>query len=949
MKKFLSLLLCGLIVLSGIGQAAVCFASQPDFIASDANVTVQVTADGAFPDSTEMKIATVNAGDDFISVDISFVCNGEEVEPQKEVSVSMTYTRLSGEEFEVSHNGEVIDTATSTNAEFETDSFSIYTISEVKVDTYNFYDGDTLLSSQRVKTGETVYAPAVSGEKGIFAGWKSDETDYGDFETYIAGEASGKTISLYSYYKDSLVHVYYMDGNRILATLSGYKGETVTLDNGPTVSISPTEKFTGWYFDEACTKPASGELVLEKDVYLYPRRISGHWLSFDTDGGNFIDPVFVTDDEVTTEPGAPVKPGYTFTGWQLDGQPYEFNQNLTEDTTLKAVYEAAQTPYTIILWQQSASDLVGDKPTYEYYSSVQKTGITDSQTVVDETYTSYTFEGFHYSKTEGDTTIKGDGSSIVNVYYDRNVITLNFYRNTTGFGTPETVLQGLYGTTLEQNGYTQPEPLDGYMWSYLDFNNSTVFVSQISTFGYTTAASRDTGVSNYIFALAGNYRYYYYMENLNDLAYSTDDLTNFSDSGALLTVSRNKIKGVVIGDKHQGFSPCWVKFRDYSGANQSRAVSKGEIVYNVLLNSDYPLIIYFKRNIYTVDFINGAETTSKDVLYDDSLSKLLFTPECPYTTGNWAFDGWYTDDTYYNQFNFNSRMPAYSLRLYAKWVPVKYTIRIHGIDGSVFDTSELEYGDKITHNLFPSVLLEGTTVEQGNGKIYELPADSKWYGWADENGNAVHYGQEVTHDMDYYPRYFDKSHYAVIYHSGENTTYSDSVYAPGASARISGNIFGKEGFTGWNTKEDGTGDTYLSNDSYTFGEADLELYAQYRQVNTDKTLLVYHSGNETYTEEYRVNDQVTIKPCMFTKEGYLFKGWVDENHRQISGTVIIDGARNDLYAVWEKAPSASPAVSSTTSQPPKTGDTIYWHLAWLLASLLGVEAMFTVVRKQRSA
>ncbi len=76
-------------------------------------------------------------------------------------------------------------------------------------------------------------------------------------------------------------------------------------------------------------------------------------VNFNTDGGSFIEAVVVEGDgQKISKPEDPVKEGYVFKEWQLDGQPYDFNTPLTKNITLKAVYEKTNTA-TVIIGDQS--------------------------------------------------------------------------------------------------------------------------------------------------------------------------------------------------------------------------------------------------------------------------------------------------------------------------------------------------------------------------------------------------------------------------------------------------------------------------------------------------------------------------------------------------------------------------------------------------------------------
>ena len=61
-------------------------------------------------------------------------------------------------------------------------------------------------------------------------------------------------------------------------------------------------------------------------------------VTFVTDGDNYLEPVKVNEGDTVKQPKAPEKSGYSFGSWQLDGNDYDFNDKVTKDITLTAVW-----------------------------------------------------------------------------------------------------------------------------------------------------------------------------------------------------------------------------------------------------------------------------------------------------------------------------------------------------------------------------------------------------------------------------------------------------------------------------------------------------------------------------------------------------------------------------------------------------------------------------------
>ena len=64
-------------------------------------------------------------------------------------------------------------------------------------------------------------------------------------------------------------------------------------------------------------------------------------VSFDSNGGSEVPAQNVASGAVARKPADPVKDGFLFAGWQLNGEDYDFASPVTEDITLKAVWGSA--------------------------------------------------------------------------------------------------------------------------------------------------------------------------------------------------------------------------------------------------------------------------------------------------------------------------------------------------------------------------------------------------------------------------------------------------------------------------------------------------------------------------------------------------------------------------------------------------------------------------------
>lgn len=218
--------------------------------------------------------------------------------------------------------------------------------------------------------------------------------------------------------------------------------------------------FTALLYDTTTEIAADGSTVVEikydRNYFLLSLDLAGGW-GAEPIYARYGTPVKVTD---------PTKPGYTFGGWNpaLPG-------TITGDSTHVAQWNAGTANYTVQYWQENADD--------DGYSLARKSNNPDEPDVEIKTGTVGTkvsgsdarrYEGFTYNgdKTDTNVEIKGDGSTVVNVYYRRNVYTVNFYESYSrwnGYGDEYTSLRitAKYGANINDKWPTYNESSTWYV------------------------------------------------------------------------------------------------------------------------------------------------------------------------------------------------------------------------------------------------------------------------------------------------------------------------------------------------------------------------------------------------------------------------------------------------------------------------------------------------------
>lgn len=358
--------------------------------------------------------------------------DGVEIQPNGSVNISFENAAVSGDEINVYHVTDdasaVTEVATNTQS-FDANHFSIYVITgekEKPLTTFNFVDAKgQIVSTQIVKTGDeliTPTAPDVAGK--AFVGWYDGETKFEDFNTALTiTETTTRTIT--ARYEVAL-YVYFLnpDGSQIMRTekVGDHEAHDFT-----TVSyeVDSTHKLVGWAAKKNGTTNIASSITVptnQTSVNVYAIIKEGYWVSFNSDGGSIVDSQFVLhgDNLVLDKSTTPTKPGYTFDGWYNGLTKVKNGATVTSPMTLTAHWKAAKVSYTVIHWWENADD-----DGYSFHESENKTGMTGTEANAK----AKSYEGFT-AQPVAKKAIKGDGSTIVSVYYKRNVYEVKFYSYT---------------------------------------------------------------------------------------------------------------------------------------------------------------------------------------------------------------------------------------------------------------------------------------------------------------------------------------------------------------------------------------------------------------------------------------------------------------------------------------------------------------------------------------
>lgn len=208
----------------------------------------------------------------------------------------------------------------------------------------------------------------------------------------------------------------YKEVDRI-TTMQGYTGNTVATD------LAPGDKYPGFrplLYDTGTPIAADGSTVVnvkyDREYYL---------IKFNLDGGTGVDPIYAQFG-APYNVNEPTRAGYTFAGWDPP-LPDEDERTIPyggKEYTAK--WTPAQTTYSVAYWLENANNDDYSLYKIEYDKEALSEDVVSSTTYDDRTFSDADYFDRNSSK-DKNYTIKGDGSTVINVYYNRKVYTLLFY------------------------------------------------------------------------------------------------------------------------------------------------------------------------------------------------------------------------------------------------------------------------------------------------------------------------------------------------------------------------------------------------------------------------------------------------------------------------------------------------------------------------------------------
>lgn len=382
------------------------------------------------------------------------------------------------------------------------------------------------------------------------------------------------------------------------------------------------------------------------------------------------------------------------------------------------------------------SDNTSENPDYYYKYSIKASGMSCTHTHDDSCYacgkTEHTHTSACYYNTSfmenpnlwkliksDEVTVAADGTTILNVYYDRVEFTLHFRKarsNSDNYGT----IKAKWGANIREafnqkcksagtSNWSEKSNAEGPWTSYLDIMPTEGRTYYANTEGYGTSTA------------------YYYVEGLD---------------GKDKLFYENKSTGT-------GYTVTVEEFIEISGFtfNPDRSSKVGDDFNGAKF--------YYTRNSYNLKFYNyNAYVDGKggSVQYEAPLSNYSFEPEYPagLEKNAYVFDGWYTTAGCYegSKADLNTMtMPASDVILYAKWVPKTHTVKAYQTKDA------LENGEDALHtydNVPHGTAVTPTPADPTNGGYTFVG----WFYISDTGEEkAYNFSMPVNRDLNLYAKW----------------------------------------------------------------------------------------------------------------------------------------------------------------------------------------------------
>lgn len=350
-------------------------------------------------------------------------------------------------------------------------------------------------------------------------------------------------------------------------------------------------------------------------------------------------------------------------------------------------------------------------------------------------------------------TVDANGSTVLNVYFDRNTFTLTFNYRTQGDwdgrgGTKKTeyISERWGANILDEYNQIKTNSNNGVLWSKSSSSQGTMkYTSHFEIMPSENA-------TYYLYRTSGGLenQMRYYCDDLNGVPQLVFSLT-FNSSNKYFTVSEKE------------------DYYEFEGFTIDRSRSAKES------DSCKDAKFYYTRNSYNLEFYSASRNDpekTNSVKYQDSLSQYNYTPIAKPDTvePNAVFVGWYLNPECTGEpFDLSAHtMPSHDIALYAKWVNGLFTVRT--------------FTDEYMQTLYTYDGYKGVQENIVKYTLATAPADPKkdghvFIGWFYQEGGVekpFSFTMPITKNYNLYPKFSEP----------KAVTYTVHYYKAGTTERL---------------------------------------------------------------------------------------------------------------------------------------------------------------------
>ena len=482
--------------------------------------------------------------------------------------------------------------------------------------------------------------------------------------------------------------------------------ETLTGSVGQKTEATASRSYEGFQalVPEQVTIAPSGDITVS--VYYARKEFTTYFKTGDPNQDFYETFLYGTNQSTPAQPSIP---GKIFQNWEYvdeSGAAHVWTPGVQpgKDMVVTAKYDIPfQARYRVNYWYQKSTDevdLADDQKTYNLIDTEVKVQNVNTAVVYDTTTRETKYMKYNSAKTAAENngkTVSGDGETVVNVYYDRPVMTITkvYYNMDTKAEDHRESYRGIYDHSTKDvpkldkkfrwTAPTDPEYSTENMISsfseiyrfmvddyHVEFHARAlapkttrqiyaVYHYQNVDGTWTSDMLKETSLIEtysfrsyyYIFSNSDEYTtvFYYYTNSEDEFTTNVDasnpDLKPYTPNSRIYLIKNNQIVG------------------DYDGDG---------VAY---------IHLYIKRNEFTLRFAN-ADNNPVRLLFGTPLNSKVSELNNPIKPANipahYVFAGWYTVSSMYDETKLSDKatMPSRDMVLYAKWEEPHIKVTVEG-------------------------------------------------------------------------------------------------------------------------------------------------------------------------------------------------------------------------------------------------------------------------------